>query len=47
MKRRAEGVGGERMEAVGGRRRAGGEEVGGAELRERAAVAVRSDALGG
>jgi hypothetical protein len=47
MKRRAEGVRGERMEVVRGRRCAGGEEVGGVELCERAVVAVRSDVLCG
>jgi hypothetical protein len=34
------------MEAVGGRRHAGGEEVSSAELHKRAVVAVRSDVLG-
>jgi hypothetical protein len=47
MKRRVEGVRGERMKAVGGRRCAGGEEVSGVELCKRAAVMVRLDVLGG
>ena len=47
MRRRAEDVGGEWIEAVGGKRRAGGGGVSGARLREQATVAERSDALGG
>jgi hypothetical protein len=46
MKRSVEHIRGERIEAVGGRRRASEEEVGRAELPKSAAVVVRLHMLG-